>query len=79
MGSNENSRNFVPGFHLIARIAGDARIAQICDQRSLRRNGNCPVQFASDRCVANDRCVGSENFLSLRSQRSLRQREADRA
>ena len=33
---------------MIARISGDARIAQFCNQRSLRRNGNCLVQFASE-------------------------------
>ena len=41
----------------IARIAGDARIAQFYDQRSLGRNGNCLVRFASDCCVASDPCV----------------------
>ena len=37
-----------PGFHIIVRIADDARIAYICEQRSLRRDGNCLVQFAND-------------------------------
>ena len=45
------------GFHMIAGIAGDVRIAQICDQRSLRRNGNFCVKFANDRCVVSDPCV----------------------
>ena len=35
----------------------DRTIAQFCDQRSLRRNGNRLVQFASDRCVTSDPCV----------------------
>ena len=48
----QNNCSLKPGFHMISRIAGDARIAQSCDQRSLHRNGNCLVQFASDHCVA---------------------------
>ena len=47
----------MPGFHMIIRISGDTRIAQFCDQRLLRRNGDCLVQLASDRCVASDPCV----------------------
>ena len=39
---------------MIARIAGDARISQFCDQRSLRLNGNCLFTFASDPCVNSD-------------------------
>ena len=39
---------------MIARIAADARIAQLCDQRSLRLNGNCLFTFASDPCVNSD-------------------------
>ena len=39
---------------MMARIAGDARIAQFCDQRSLRLNGNCLFTFASDPCVNSD-------------------------
>ena len=30
-----------PGFHMIARIASDARIAENSVLRSLRLNGNC--------------------------------------
>ena len=37
---------------MIARIAGDAMITRICDQGSLRRDGNSLVQVARDRCVA---------------------------
>ena len=50
-------RTLKPGFHMIARIAGDTRIAQFCDQRSLRQSGNSLVQFASDHCVASDPCI----------------------
>lgn len=32
-----------PGFHMIVRIVSDARIAKICEQRSLRWLGNCLV------------------------------------
>ena len=56
------NRYIKPGFHLIARIAAIARIAQFCDQRSLRRNGNRLVQFAGDRCVASDPCVWDRKF-----------------
>ena len=49
-------------FHMIARIPGDARIAQICHQRSLHRNENCLVLFARDRFVASDPCVLDREF-----------------
>ena len=76
---NSFNVHFKPGFHMIAGIAGDARIAQF---------------VTSDRCVEMETVLFSlpaivalpailafqiENFLSLRSQRSLRQREVDRA
>ena len=62
-----------PGFHLIAWIASDARIADNCDFRSLRSlslNGN---YFKKSIGILATLAIEIETFLSLRSLRSLRQ------
>ena len=67
-GRNDDPKNELkPGFHMIARIAGDARIAQICDQRSLHQMET--VLFSLPAIVALPVILAFEMeiFLSLRS------------
>ena len=62
-----------PGFHMIARIDSDARIAQRCHQRSLRRNGNplfkaAAILFKAAAIIA--RNAGHKTVRPLRRWRS---------
>ena len=65
-----------PGFHMIARIASDARVAENSDLRSLRSlrlNGNCFKNLLRSLRSLRSLRFELEKILSLRFLRSLRQ------
>ena len=71
--ANDTPVPLKPGFHMIARIASDARIAQFCDQRSLRLNGNRFFKAAAILAILVILAIEIEKFLSQKCWRSLRQ------
>ena len=64
-----------PDRPMSARIAGDVRIAQNCDQQSLHRNGNCLFSLAAILALAARLSFDLDYFLSQLSHESLRQKD----